>query len=207
VTETDGLIKFNLDWEVAPPLQVEILDDLCRWRTTLFEMGLVGCASDGIGFGNLSERNAAAGEFIITGTQTGHFSTLEPKHFASVVEFDVDSNWIKAFGPVKPSSEALTHAACYEANSAINAVVHIHNLKLWNQVLSTNVCTSADAEYGSSELAVELRAMLREVSASEGFVLAIAGHHEGVLAVGSSLKCAYEALLRTMGLLRELGDS
>ena len=116
----------------------------------------------GVGFGNISQRLSAADisakrtavrpyedSFVISGTQTAHLSTLSANNYAKVTAFDPAQNTLTCQGLCKASSESLTHGIIYAQNPSINAVIHIHHLQLWQQLLYTIPTTRATVPYGT----------------------------------------------------------
>ena len=178
----------------APPWHK--LQALCEWRQLLHEAGLIGMYEDGIGFGNISVRDTPADEFIITGTATGGVPQLSPQHFTRVVDYDLEGNSITCRGPVKASSESLTHAAFYEASRSIQAVIHIHHRYLWDTYLNVLPTTSKEVTYGTPEMAAEVGRLLSLNAGQSGKQLVVmGGHDEGVMVYGSSLSQAASILL------------
>ena len=70
------------------------------------------------------------------GTQTGALQALGREHFTRVTEVSFEENFVKAKGRIAPSSEALSHAACYLALPSINFVAHVHHYEVWNSLLA-----------------------------------------------------------------------
>src|SRR5690242_18019711 len=99
------------------------------YRQKLFELGLIGVDASGIGFGNVSIRSGR--QFYITGSGTGKFSRLTISHYARVIAYDFEKNWLRCVGSVVASSESLTHAAVYESDPSTMAVIHCHDTELW----------------------------------------------------------------------------
>lgn len=151
----EGVIKFNCTWIKAAPLDIALIEELNAWRNRLFELKLIGVNKNGIGYGNISTR-FQQDKFIITGSATGKFKNLTPEHYTLVTDYDLYKNTLTTVGPVRASSESLTHAIIYESQKGINAVMHIHHLKLWNKLLDTLPATRNDIEYGTIEMAEEI---------------------------------------------------
>jgi hypothetical protein len=70
----DGIIKYHAIHKNSNPPDHVNLDQLDEVRTKLFDLGLVGVYSDGIGYGNVSIRNDTG--CIISGTSTGAVRAL-----------------------------------------------------------------------------------------------------------------------------------
>ena len=132
MTIDEGAIKYRGDWTPGPAPDPALTALLERWRRPLYDRGLIGeYETHGIGYGNLSVRAATPGRFVISGTQTGRVAETRGEHYALVTAYDTDANRLDSTGPVAASSEALTHAALYELDDAIGAVVHVHDHDLW----------------------------------------------------------------------------
>jgi ribulose-5-phosphate 4-epimerase/fuculose-1-phosphate aldolase len=198
-----GQLKFNCEWIPAGPIQAAKLELINYWRNTLHQRGLIGVYPNGISFGNISIRAESGGQFIITGTGTGGLEFLEAKHYTTVVHFDFEKNSLSCFGPIKASAESLTHAAIYRSNFEIKAVIHIHNLSLWESLRHKFPTTSPDAEYGTPEMAYEIGRLFAETDVLSRKVLVMGGHREGIVAFGKDLDEAGNVIIN---LLVELGQ-
>lgn len=194
---TEGYIKFQCKWEQEEIRIPEELFLTLEWnRLQLFELGLIGMYPDGIGFGNISVRDSEAANFIITGSATGQFSTLDQSHYAIVSASNFADNSISCKGLTKASAESLTHAAVYKALPEIGAVVHVHCLWLWEKLLNIYPTTSAEIEYGTPEMAVAVQNLAAEMKKSEEKIIIMGGHREGILAFGSDLNEATAQILK-----------
>ena len=118
--------------EIAPFDQLPALNE-CRRK--LHELHLIGVDSDGIGFGNLSTRDGATGNFYVTGSATGGLAELTLADCVRVVAYDFEQNWVRYEGAAIPSSESLTHAAIYESDPMASAVIHCHDSISWTRLL------------------------------------------------------------------------
>jgi len=193
---TEGYIKFNCNWEQKKiQIQDEIFGQLDAARTQLYELELIGMYPDGIGFGNISVKSAESSSFIITGSATGQFDKLEPKHFALVTGYNFNLNAISCKGQTKASAESLSHAAIYETLPEVVAVVHIHCLSLWEKLLNVLPTTSAEIEYGTPEMAEAIRELISEMKSDEK-VIVMGGHREGILAFGQNLDEATSEIIK-----------
>lgn len=184
----DGVIKFHLKWtEGSAPVFPE-MKELIRWRDRMFALGLIGFDKEHkVGFGNVSVLPAGCDKnFIVSGTQTGHLPHLQAAHFTEVTHYDIAGNHLTCWGPVKASSESLTHAAIYEADPAIRAVIHIHHDAQWEEWLNKVPTTDATVPYGTPEMAAEIHRLLSEMQQPE--VIAMAGHQGGLIAFGKTLQ-------------------
>ena len=85
------------------------------------------------------------------------------------------------------SSESLSHAAIYDALEDVYAVVHIHSKVLWKELIDKVPTTAREVEYGTPELANEIRRLIESTSLKDDKILAMAGHEEGLIAFGKDL--------------------
>jgi len=193
----EGVIKFHCQWIKSPPLNATWIKDLSVWRDKLYESGLIGVNEEGIGYGNISIR-FQQNEFIISGSGTGKFKKLGAEHYALVTDYNVNENTLCSTGPIMASSESLTHAMIYEYGSDINAVIHIHHLKLWKNLLKSLPSTHENIEYGTPEMAKEIGRLFNEQNLSQHKLFAMAGHSGGIVCFGRSLKEAGELLLNEL---------
>ena len=192
----EGYIKYQSLWTASAPLDHAELDDLCKWRSRLRDAGLIGHYETlGIGFGNLSARVGNSQQFLISGTQTGHIVPSTREQFSLVTRVDIKSNSVECQGPVQASSEAMTHASIYAADTAVRAVVHVHNTTLWRIGLETLPSTGADIAYGTPAMAAEFATLIQNPEFRAIGIAAMAGHEEGLVAIGDS---AEQAALRIL---------
>ncbi len=191
-----GYIKFNCEWKQTAPLPKLEVEELAHWRNQLYDLGLVGAYKDGVGFGNVSIRLGNSLEFIITGSATGHIPQITEEHCTLVKEYSFEKNWLHCEGPIKASSESLTHAAIYQVAPNVKAVVHVHNLDLWNSLLDKVPTTSPNVEYGTPDMAREMIRLLGETRTLKMGILVMAGHKEGVISFGKNLDEAGDIIKR-----------
>lgn len=191
----EGYIKFNCEWIKQ---KVEFISSeisvAAKYRDKLYEKGLIGMFDNGIGFGNLSYREKITGNIVITGSQTGGIENIDDESFTRVLTFDIDLNYCKCEGFTKASSETLSHAVIYNIPE-VNAVIHIHNLEMWNFFLDKLPTTPKYAEFGSVELANEIGKLV-EQTGSEG-VFVMGGHEEGIIAYADNISKAYDLLMNS----------
>ena len=192
----EGYTKFSADWTRSGPLQNPEIDELNGWRPPLHTAGLLGHYDElGIGYGNLSMRIGSGRQFVISGTQTGHLDALDREHYALVTDFDVGSNRVACTGPVQASSESMTHATIYALEPGINAIVHVHDRPLWSRLKGRAPTTSAQAAYGTPEMAREFARLFRESDFRVTGVAVMAGHEEGLVSVGKDIESAARRIL------------
>lgn len=188
-------IKFKCHSIKGEPISWHKLEEIDKWRDKLYKKKLIGAYNNGIGFGNLSIRTKN-NKFIITGTATGILPSLNNKHYTEVTKFDIDKNTLTCKGPLKASSESLSHAAIYKSNRDINAIIHIHNLVLWKKMLGDLPTTSKQAAYGSPELAREIIRLLENPEMRSKKIIVMAGHKEGIISFGKNLDEAGSVILK-----------
>src|SRR5690606_19270314 len=188
--------KFAVDWTDRSPLPGSSIAELERWRRPLYEAGLVGYYPElNIGYGNLSVRATGGGLFIISGTQTGHLPHTDQRHYALVTKADIAENSVSCTGATQASSESLTHAAIYELDASINAVVHVHSESLWEQLKYSVPTTAADVAYGTPEMANAFKLLYRQTPFREFGVAVMAGHDAGLISIGGSVEAAARRIL------------
>jgi len=192
----EGVIKYRQDWTRTGPLPEQDLAALAACRDRLFEAGLIGHdAEHDVGYGNVSVRAGDAGQFIISGSQTGHLMQTGPEHYARVTGYDIDANRVDCEGPVAASSEALTHAAIYELDPTIGAVVHVHNRGLWAKLRDRLPTTAAKISYGTPAMAREFRRLYRDTYLKAHGVAVMGGHADGLIAFGRDIEQAEKRIL------------
>jgi L-ribulose-5-phosphate 4-epimerase len=185
----EGYTKFTVHWTDRVPLDCPEIAELERWRRPLFDAGLVGhYAGLGIGYGNISLRTGSGRRFVISGTQTGHLPRTGNAHYALVTGYDIDANSVTCAGAVQASSETLTHAAIYELDESIYAVVHVHDRLLWDRLKHREPATRAEVAYGTPAMAREFGRLFRDTDFATRRLAAMAGHDSGIVAIGGSLR-------------------
>ena len=189
-----GVIKFNCNWVKAAPLASDLIVDLNNWRNKMFELGFIGVNDEDIGYGNISIRLNQK-EFIISGSATGNLNKLSNEHYTKVINYDLDKNSLTAEGPILASSESLTHAVIYECDKNVNAIIHIHNTELWNQLMNKVPTTNKDVEYGTPAMAMEMKRLFAETDLRNQKILVMAGHQDGIISFGKNLNEAGNQLL------------
>lgn len=190
----EGYIKFNCEWIQTEALIKENLDDLNNWRDRLYSLQLIGAYDNGIGFGNISQRTVK-NQFIVSGSATGNLEKLDAKHYSKVIDYSIKKNSLICEGPVKASSESLTHASIYENDPSVKAVIHIHHLELWNHLKDAIPTTRKEVPYGTPEMAYEIDRLFKMTNVRDQKIIAMAGHEEGIISFGKNLKEAGEILL------------
>ena len=182
----EGYIKFDCTWIDAPlPANLPI-DALNTWRQKLYKQQLIGAYNDGVGYGNISCRLDDK-TFLITGTKTGNIGNLTAEHFTHVTGYNFTDYVISCRGPVKASSESLTHSIIYASLPEVNAVVHIHHPGLWQKMLNKAPTTSVEAAYGTPEMALEISRLLKSIDTNGKKIIVMAGHEAGLISFGKDL--------------------
>ena len=202
----EGVIKFQLDFQKGPPPPEEVLHELNAWRNIFRQLGLIGQDPkryDGYGFGNLSRRlpGRISSTFLISGTQTGHLQSLLPSHYATVHQCNPAANQLMSSGQTQPSSEALSHGALYQSNEEILWVMHLHSPEIFNCSRSLDLpCTAPTADYGTPEMAAEIRRLTSSRNHPNPGLLVMTGHLDGILAYGSTAEETGSLVVKTLAL-------
>lgn len=192
----EGVIRFDCRWTDALPTSHRSAAELIVWRDRLFEARLVGQDADGFGYGNVSVRSGHSGQFVITGSQTGGIPRLSRYDLTEVTAADIACNVVKCRGPVRASSESLTHAACYQADPGIGAVAHVHDHTMWERLRDVAPTTCPELEYGTPALALDiLRLIAANAAPASSGIVVMAGHADGLIAYGPDIETAASSLL------------
>ncbi len=202
----EGIIQFNLSLQKTGALNEEWIGRVQPWRHILFQLQLIGQSQDrydGYGYGNISERlkksvpDHALRSFVISGSQTGHLSDLTVDHYALVTGWNLENNAIDSTGPCHPSSESLTHAAVYEADKSVNAVIHVHSPELWHRSQELGIpATSPHIRCGTPDMAQEVLRLLSCAAYRSLGVFAMGGHEDGMVSFGEDIMAAGLRLIR-----------
>ena len=191
----EGYTKYQCKWINSQPLSFDEIAELNKWRNKFYKLGLIGEYDNGIGFGNISIRYSQPVQFIVSGTQTGNLPTLNEQHYTRVTDFDLEKNFLSCCGPIQASSESLTHATLYQANPTVNAVIHVHHLQLWQQLMYKVPTTAIEVAYGTPEMAKEILRLFQKDNLMQTKVVVMSGHEEGIISFGRNLEEAGNILL------------
>jgi len=192
----EGSIKFECHLASEKiVIPSELFIPLNFWRDELWSKCLIGAYPDGIGYGNISVRVPGSEQFYISGTATGGIPELGQIHYPLVERCDPDRNTIWCRGLIKASAESMSHSAIYSADSEAGAVVHIHNRKLWQKYIDVLPTTDKQVEYGTTEMAHEIRRIMGDMQTSNKRVIVMGGHEEGIIAFGKTVEEAALAIL------------
>jgi ribulose-5-phosphate 4-epimerase/fuculose-1-phosphate aldolase len=206
--EEEGVTKFDLCFTAGPPVPEDAITELNKWRSILWEHRLIGqdpVRYGGHGFGNISKRvatqYAAIGKrvFAISGTQTGHLERLDNSHYVRVSAYNADTNQVVAEGPVRPSSESMTHGIIYDLDNELRVVLHVHSPDIWKTAARKNIpITRASIEYGTPEMSREVARLFSETTVREQGIFSMGGHEDGIVAFGTSAEEAGNRLLTAL---------
>lgn len=197
MTESEGVIQYRLDCRPGQlPAQADYAG-LFRWFERCREARLIGQEPglyDGFAYGNISVR-AGLG-FVISGTQTGGKTALGRQDLAWVEDFDAARNRLRATGPARPSSEAMTHGEIYHVLPAVMAVIHVHSAEIWQTARQLGLpSTAVEAGYGTPQMATEVQRLLRLRPGVDNGVFVMGGHQDGVAAYARDMDTAGSLLL------------
>ena len=187
----EGYIKFKINWDKTPPLAIPKIKELIYWRQQCFANDLIGAYPNGIGFGNISLRKGKSKQFYISGSATGNEKTLNKHHFSLVTKVDAPRNALWCKGPIVASSESMSHAIIYDKLPWVNAVIHAHDLAMWQQLLHQVPTTAADAPYGSPEMVASIAHLIDSTNLPEQKIFVMEGHEEGIFVFGKDLEEAF----------------
>lgn len=190
--DSEGVIRFRVHLNRTPLHEDAEIRQLIVWRDILYRLGLVGqdpLRYSGLGFGNLSVRSRKEPDtFMVTASQTGGIERLCGMHFCRVIAWKFEPPELWAEGLTSPSSESLTHAAIYESEKRVGAVIHVHCPEIWHQADTIGLAVSDPAAgCGTSALALEMRSMMAALKPSNGGIWILGGHEDGVIAFGADL--------------------
>lgn len=209
MSQQEGVIKYRVDHTEAciDPAWIQCLN---AWRRIVFLLGGIGQDTHrygGFGYGNISARLSDSPEaFIITGTQTGAFPELTAEHYVVVQSCDPYQNHLVAEGPIKPSSEALTHGTIYRLAPDVGAVIHVHSPEIWQQYQRLNlVATGPNVAYGTPEMAQETERLFAETNVEKQGAFAMAGHEDGIVSFGPSVAIAGQRFVALLAQALECG--
>lgn len=208
MSHEEGVIKFQMHYTAAPPLPAEAVRELNAWRKILVLLKFIGqdpARYEGYGFGNVSCRlepwdaPASARRFLITGTQTGEVEDLGPEHFVVVAECHPEQNLTVAEGPVRPSSESMTHGAVYAMDENIRWVLHAHSPHIWYAAQRLGIpITRADVQYGTPEMSDEVCRLFEESDVRQRRIFSMGGHEDGIVSFGRTAEEAGDVLLAAL---------
>jgi L-ribulose-5-phosphate 4-epimerase len=208
MSHEEGVIKFQMRYTPGPALPDEKVRELNAWRKILVLLELVGQTPEryqGYGFGNISCRldpfraPASARRFLITGTQTGEIADLTSEHYVVVEECHPEQNLTVACGPVRPSSESMTHGAVYATDSRIRWVMHGHSPHIWHAASRLAIPTTSESvPYGTPEMSAEVARLFKETDVRTRRIFSMGGHEDGIVSFGRTAEEAGTVLLAAL---------
>ena len=197
IIPSEGFLKFDCRLTAeAVEIPSELFTPLNHWRRELWLKQLIGSYPNGIGYGNISVRVPGSNQFYISGTATGGIPELDQTHYPMVENCDPALNVLWCRGLIRASAESMSHAAVYQANQDIGAVVHIHNRELWERYLDILPTTDKSVEYGTPEMAAEISKIMTNPSMLDRRIFIMGGHEEGIIAFGRSVQEAALIILQ-----------
>ncbi len=202
----EGVIKFRLRHRKGPPLVYAQIRTLNLWRQKLYAARLIGKDPNRYGgeaYGNVSARIGPLlrpphrRRFVITGTQTGGLPVLDGRHYAVVEACFPEENRVVSEGPIRPSSESMTHGTIYALDDAMRYVMHVHSPEIWHNARTLGLpATRASVTYGTPEMAAEVRRLFRETEARTLGIFVMGGHEDGLVVFGRTAEEAGRTLER-----------
>ncbi|NEW85554.1 MAG: class II aldolase/adducin family protein [Mariniphaga sp.] len=192
----EGYLKFDCHLTAEKiVIPSELFDPLNYWREELWDKCLIGAYPDGIGYGNISIRVPKTDQFYISGTATGGIPELNQIHYPLVERCNPLMNALWCRGLIKASAESMSHAAIYAATSEVGAVIHIHNLQLWEKHLDVFPTTDKTVEYGTPTMAFEISKIMTLPETLDKKIFVMGGHKEGIIAFGRTMEEAARMIL------------
>lgn len=190
----EGVTRFRLEFTRSAAVHPRQIVELNLWRRILYSLKLVGrdpVRYGGAAYGNVSQRliddRIRKKAFVITGTQTGGLEEITVEHYAVVLDCDPERNLVIAQGPIEPSSESLSHWMLYELDSSVQFVFHVHSPEIWRSARTLTIPTTREnVEYGTPEMAEEIKRLFRETNVRFKRILAMGGHEDGIIVFGKT---------------------
>ena len=189
-------VKFTYQCVHREVAAFDRLAELNECRRKLCQLHFVGMDSNGIGFGNLSVRDGATGNFYITGSATGALAELTAADCVRVVAYDFEQNWVGYEGSAVPSSESMTHAAIYKSEPTACAVIHCHDSVLWRMLLDRGPTSSKAVPHGTPEMAYEIIRLFAVSDVRSRQIFVMAGHEGGILVFAKNFEDAFDVVMR-----------
>jgi hypothetical protein len=108
-------------------------------------------------------------------------------------------NRIVATGPIRPSSESLTHGVLYDLDDSLRYVLHAHSPALWRAAPALGLpITDPAIPYGTPEMAEEVRRLFRASDVAARRIFSMGGHEDGIVAFGVTAQAAGLLLLTAL---------
>jgi ribulose-5-phosphate 4-epimerase/fuculose-1-phosphate aldolase len=211
----EGIIKFQLEYTPSAALPLDSLRQINAWRKIMFLLQLIGQVPDrygGYGFGNISQRlepfdtPESQRRFVVSGTQTGDLADLTEQHYALVLKCYPEQNRLVAEGPIKPSSESLTHGTVYDLDNELRWVIHAHSPHIWRHAEALELpTTDPSVACGTPEMAAEVRRLFEETAVKERRIFSMGGHEDGIVTFGRTAEETGTVMLTYLAQAFELG--
>ncbi|MCO6500495.1 MAG: class II aldolase/adducin family protein [Vicingus serpentipes] len=190
----DGVIKFNCNWS-EEHLSITVPHELKLWRDKMHQLKLIGEYEHvQIGYGNISIKVDEG--ILISGTQTGNIYPIKSSDFALITDYDMENNQVTCKGKIKASAESLTHAAVYDADKSVKAIIHVHNKELWDRLIDKMPTSDRTVPYGTAKMANEIKRLFSKTNVTQEKIIIMGGHDEGIIVFGKNLDEAGEVLLK-----------
>jgi L-ribulose-5-phosphate 4-epimerase len=87
--------------------------------------------------------------------------------------------------------------AIYESDKNIKAVIHIHDLELWNLLKKKYPITNKNSKFGTPEIANDIIKFFSDNKLGTNSIIVLGGHKPGIMIFGESLKEAYDLLSKS----------
>lgn len=201
--DAEGVTHYQLHFTSGAAVDGSLIKEINSWRSVFHASGWIGQNPQryrGVGFGNISRRMVGRRDrygiprFVVSGTQTGHLPFLSRRHYTTVTRCHPSTNQVWAKGPVRPSSESMTHAMVYSLDRSAHVVIHVHAPVLWKAAAQLRIPrTAPQVPYGTPEMAREVQRLWRKGKVRHAKIFAMGGHRDGIVSFG---KTAAEAGLR-----------
>lgn len=199
----DGVIKYDRsNFSHIDQLAHDEFREIEFWRKKLYQLNLIGEDEEAkVGFGNISRKYdfqtihpTLNPQFVISGTQTGKYPELDGTKYTRVIDFDLPTLKLYAMGPLEASSESLTHAAVYKANSNIKTIIHVHSAPIWFGMKKDKMPHTCESiSYGTFDMA---SALLNFAKDKDSGVLYMEGHQDGVISFAPTFEESYDIILK-----------
>lgn len=205
----DGVTKFKQEFTKSFPLPSDTVIELDRWRNIMHDLGLIGRDPNrygGAAYGNVSRAlrigeefsDRKYREFIATGTETGGIKRLGREHYTTVWKFHPEQNLVFTKGPIKATSESMTHGQIFVLDPSAMFAFHFHDEDMWELLQKLKMPqTKEGIEYGSVGMAHEVTRLFQETNVKKVGVFAMLGHPGGGFVFGKS---SNEAGMRMLSL-------
>ena len=186
--------EYSLKYTKTNELAKKECKKIEKVRARLYSLGLIGSNNNGVSFGNISLRYKTKNSFLITAAHTGEFPHLSPSYYSLVKKVNFKKFTSYAIGPSKPSIEAITHASIYNIDSKINAVIHVHNEKLWRYMLENDYLSTEDITYETPKILENIKNIYKNIDPFLNNSFVIKEDFKGIITFGKTLGEAEKSL-------------